>query len=422
MSNAEPINLAESSERHLGSTRPPLPPALLITLLSLTLFGMQMAMAGPQYISLAVRLSVLEPESGIAQLSVMLTVSVVVQALLLGVIGQLSDATRSRMGMRRPWLIASAVGVAIGSVVLWTAPNVPLLWVGMMTVTVFATITYGLAYAIVPDQIKPEQHGVASGALGASMILGILAVLFVVQLAPDNNFMIFGVPGICALVPLIALIVLLRDRRLLQPVRLTGRDILAAFYVNPKKSPSLAWFLPAMLLVMSVSAAVLSYTYYILGQFVADPNQLAQLTFVSALLFNGAGVVFSLAVGRVSDKIGRRKPFFSIAVVLLVAGALVIAYSNSLEGALIGALIVGAGHGTIAGIFLALGTETMTDEKSVGHDVGVVMMCFNLSFAVIPLLAPLLLGADGSNFTLLLAVAAAITALSLAFIVKVKVR
>ncbi|XPP27212.1 MAG: MFS transporter [Leucobacter sp.] len=397
--------------------------AILITLLGLANFGVLMAVTTPQYISLAMKLSVIAPETATTELSLLLAVGVAVQIVMLLLVGRLSDYTSAKIGMRRPWLIGGVIALSIGCVLMSLATSLPVLWAGYLALSMGATSCIACLYATIPDQVPERRRGLATGVIGGASAVGSIAGLFIVQLAPDNAFLVYVAPAVCAVVGVLAFTCYLKDRRLTERRPVTVRTVLGAFSLNGRKSPSLAWFVPSIALVNTTVAAVVSYAYFFLGAgFGVAWEELPLVMFFLQLVFNGIALLVNFVVGPLTDRIGRRRPFYAVAVVLFVLGIAALVIGGSLVMAFVGFALIGAGQGLVLCTYLSIAVDAMADLSTSARDINVIAGCYTLPYAFLPLIAPLLLGADGMDFTALLVAAGVITLASLIFLPKVKVR
>lgn len=420
---------SHSSEALVESAPPPattLTPRqvfVLIAILGLANCGVLMSSTTPQYISLALKLAVISPETATTDLSLLLGVGIAVQIAVLLLVGRLSDYTSSRLGMRRPWLIAGAIGIAVGGVLLGVATSLPMLWAGYLFLSVGTTSCVACLYATIADQIPEHHRGLAAGVTGAASALGSILGLFVVQLAPGNMFLIFVAPAIAAVVPLAVLIVVLRDRRLEERRPVTAAVVLGAFAINWRRSPSLAWFVPSIALVNTALAAAGSYAYYLLAMQLRMPeDELPTGTFWLQLLLNVVVFLVGLAIGPISDRIGRRKPFYAAGIVVFLIGLALVVVAQDFTVMLLGFGVLGLGSGFVISTYLTIAIDAMGDLSTSARDINVIAGCYTLPYAFLPLLAPMLLGAEGDDFTTLLIVAGVITLLAAVFLPKVKVR
>ncbi|WP_449408752.1 MFS transporter [Microbacterium maritypicum] len=398
------------------------PSAILIPAMGLAFAGVTMALATPQYLTLAMRFTEIVPRSATGDLSILLSVGLLVQIVTLLLVGRLSDATRAHLGMRRPWMLAGLVAILAGSVALYAATSVPLLWWGYMGISVGSSFCFAPLFAMVSDQIQPRHQGLATSVLGAAGIAGSLAGFFVVQLAPGDAFSVYIVPALVALVPTILLALIVEDARLSHRIPITVGSLLRMFTVSARTSPSLAWFLPAVFLVGSVTAVVGTYSYFLVGAKVGDSIEaITVAAFYGTLISNVVAFPVSVLVGALSDRFGRRKPFFAAASVFFAAGALTVAFSDSLAVLYIGLAIVGLGTGCLFGSYMAIALEAMQDKETTARDINMVVSVYTLAGVAIPLISPTLLGPSADNYPLLLIAAAILSALSLVFLTKVRV-
>ena len=124
--------------------------------------------------------------------------------------------------------------------------------------------------------------------------------------------------------------------------------------------------------------------------------------------------------GRLSDRLGRRKVFVSVAAVVYAAALLVIANAGGLGGYLVGMTISGLGFGMYMAVDLALVVDVLPDTGSAAKDLGVLNIAGALPFALAPALAPAILALGGGSYTVLYAVAGGCALIGAAAILPVK--
>ena len=129
-------------------------------------FGSWIAILTPVVVTLALRVQQINPAGKAASLSLVLGVGAIFALLANPFFGKLSDRTRSRFGMRRPWLIAGVISGTIGLLVIALAPNIPLVLVGWCLAQTGFNALLAVVVAILPDQVPEEQRG-ASPACSA---------------------------------------------------------------------------------------------------------------------------------------------------------------------------------------------------------------------------------------------------------------
>ncbi len=139
-------------------------------------------------------------------------------------------------------------------------------------------------------------------------------------------------------------------------------------------------------------AAVNAYQalYLIIVQHVA-PADVASKIFLATLVLTAISMIFAPIAAKVSDKIGRRKPFVIAAAVIFAVGLGVVATADSFSQFLVAIAIVGLGQGIYFAVDLALVTEVLPDPASAAKDLGIMNLANNLPSSIVPAVAPALL-------------------------------
>ncbi|HET6292507.1 MAG TPA: MFS transporter, partial [Kribbella sp.] len=88
--------------------------------------------------------------------------------------GAISDRTLSRFGRRVPWVLAGAVGGAIGLLVLAGAGTVAWMLLGWCLMQLFGNMLLAAITAAVPDRVPKLQRGFVGGWVAMSQTLGAL--------------------------------------------------------------------------------------------------------------------------------------------------------------------------------------------------------------------------------------------------------
>jgi MFS family permease len=97
-------------------------------------------------------------------------------------------------------------------------------------------------------------------------------------------------------------------------------------------------------------------------------------------------VLASLVLGRLSDRLGRRKAFVFAAAALQGVAALMLAFVPLLGVAMVAAGILGLGYGCFLSVDQALATQVLPDAHTRGKDLGIM----NIATAVPQAIAPLI--------------------------------
>lgn len=332
------------------------------------------------------------------------------------VTGALSDRTTSRFGRRRPWIAAGTGGFALSLVILGLQTS--LLGIGICWVlasTFFCVLTAALTAAI-SDQVPVNQRGYVSGWISAPQAIGIIAGLVLVTTLGLSTF--GGYALMAALVVLLGLpfLLMIPDQVLPRGVMapLSFRSLIESLWISPRRFPDFGWTLLSRILVNLGNAFGTSLLLYFLmyGLHVSNAeDSLIILTLVYMVFV----IVASLWLGRLSDRLNRRRSFVFMASVLQAVAALILAFIPTFEAAMVGAALLGLGYGCFLSVDQALATEVLPDQLSRGKDLGIMNIALTVPQAFAPMLGALLVSVTG-GFTWLFLVSG-ITALAGAFAV-----
>lgn len=325
--------------------------------------------------------------------------------------GALSDRTTSRFGRRRPWIAFGTAGFAAALIILGLQTS--LLGIGICWVvasTFFCVLTAALT-ATISDQVPVTQRGYVSGWISAPQAIGIIAGLVLVTALALSTFA--GYALMAGLVVLLGLpfLLLVPDAVLPRGVMapLTFRSLIDGMWISPRRFPDFGWTLLSRVLVNLGNAFGTSLLLYFLmyGLHMDDAeNSLIILTLVYMVFV----IVASLWLGRLSDRLGRRRSFVFIASVLQAVAALILAFVPTFGAATVAAALLGLGYGCFLSVDQALATEVLPDQLSRGKDLGIMNIALTVPQAFAPMLGALVVSATG-GFTWLFLVSG-ITALA----------
>ncbi|MBP2413316.1 MFS family permease [Arthrobacter stackebrandtii] len=321
--------------------------------------------------------------------------------------GALSDRTTSRFGRRRPWIAAGTAGFAASLVVLGLQTS--LLGIGICWVaasTFFCVLTAALTAAI-SDQVPVNQRGYVSGWISAPQAIGIIAGLVLVTTLGLSTFGGYALMAGLLVVLGLPFLLLIPDAVLPPGVvpPLTWRSLLEGLWISPRKFPDFGWTLLSRILVNLGNAFGTSLLLYFLMYGLQVPNAEDSLILLT-LVYMVFVIIASLWLGRLSDKLGRRRAFVFGASVLQAAAALILAFIPTMGAATVGAALLGLGYGCFLSVDQALATEVLPDQLSRGKDLGIMNIALTVPQAFAPMLGALLVSAVG-GFTLLFLVSGA---------------
>lgn len=226
--------------------------------------------------------------------------------------GRPSDRTTARMGMRRPWIVAGLIGGITGILIVALAPNVGVVLAGWCLAQVFLIAVLAAQVAVLPDQVPAVQRGVVSGILGVCLPAASVTGTFLVQAFDQNDLTMFLAPCVVGGVLVAAFAVRLPDRRLASADRPAWslREFLGTFYVDPRRNPDFAWAFASRFLLVTAYASLATYQANdLLAQIGVSQDDVANQIYLGTLVQSVALVLVSPLIGKLSDRLGRRKVF-----------------------------------------------------------------------------------------------------------------
>lgn len=303
--------------------------------------------------------------------------------------GALSDRTTSRFGRRRPWILSGALLFAVALLVLGlqtTMLGVGVFW--SLAIIGFCMLTAALT-ATISDQVPVNQRGFVSGWLSAPQAVGTIAGLLLVITLSLGQFLGYTVMAVLLVALVIPFVIWTPDAVLSPADRppFTLRALIAGFWISPRQFPDFGWTLLSRILVNFGNAFGTTLLLYFLedglGFKEGDPAEDALLTLT--LIYMVFVVLASLILGRLSDRIGKRKMFVFAASALQAVAALLLAFVPSFDVAMIAAGLLGLGYGCFLSVDQALATQVLPFAIARGKDLGIM----NIATAVPQAIAPL---------------------------------
>jgi MFS family permease len=300
--------------------------------------------------------------------------------------GALSDRTTSRFGRRRPWIATGAVVFALSLLLLGVQSSmvgIGVFW--CLALTGFCILTAALT-ATISDQVPVNQRGYVSGWLSAPQAIGTILGLVLVLTLFTGTF--FGYTAMAVLlIVLVTPFLFLPDAALSRELRqkMTMKGILESLWISPRDHPDFGWTLLSRILVNFGNAFGTTLLLYFL-EFGLNDSHAEDDLIVLTLIYMVFVILAALILGRLSDRVGRRKSFVFLSSSLQAVAALMLAFIPMLPVAMIAAGILGLGYGCFLAVDQALATQVLPDPAARGKDLGIM----NIATAVPQALAPLL--------------------------------
>jgi MFS family permease len=123
--------------------------------------------------------------------------------------------------------------------------------------------------------------------------------------------------------------------------------------------------------------------------------------------------------GSWSDRVARRKVFVTSSGVVMAVAAAVLALWPTWTGAIVGAVILGAGFGVYLSVDFALLTEVLPSARDRAKDLGVINIANSLPQVIAPAIAAPVVKVLG-GYPVLYGLAAAVTLLGAVLVRKVR--
>lgn len=381
----------------------------------------------PVVVTLAIRVGqVASPEERAAQLGIILAIGAFGALVAAPVWGAISDRTTARIGRRKLWMIAGAIMLLIGLVIMALSPNLLILGIGWFICQVGSNANQAALNAVLPDVVPDHQRGRMSGLLGLSVTVAILLATFVTQFTTFNTMLMFVLPW--ALIPIAQLLFfpVFKDRpadRSRLP-KYTLRQFAQTFWVNPVKHRDFGWaFFSRFFLVLAISFLNTYQVYFLTDRIKIGFDEVASFIFLTTVITSAVTVVVSFGGGWLSDVLQRRKIFVWASAIIAGVGLLLIGVSTTFEMFLVGAAITSLGSGLYYAVDLALVAAVLPSEEDAAKDMGVFQIANSLPQSLAPAIAPLFLALGavaGPNYFAVFVAAAVFAVLGAFLIVPVK--
>jgi MFS family permease len=310
--------------------------------------------------------------------------------------GALSDRTTSRFGRRRPWILIGALVFAVSLVVLGFQTQIWAIGAAWVAASVGFCIMTAALTATISDQVPVGQRGFVSGWMSAPQAVGIIVgLLLVTELVTDAaaGYAVLAIVLVVLAVPFLTR----HDEPLAaaERTRVTAKGIVASLWISPRKHPDFGWTLLSRVLVSVGNALGTSLLLYFL-MFGLDDDNAENDLIVLTLIYMVFVIVASLALGKLSDRLGRRKAFVFIASGLQGLAAILLAFFPDLTVAMVAAGLLGLGYGCFLSVDQALATQVLPDAASRGKDLGIMNIASAVPQALGPLIGAAAVVASGS--------------------------
>lgn len=382
--------------------------AAFVGLYTLAQIGAFIAFVPMLNLLLPLKAQALDPAGKAVLLSQVAVLGALAAAVSNLVIGGLSDATRSRWGRRRPWILAGALAASIAHFAVIAAPDAPSLILAVVLFQVAVNLMFGPLNALLPDVVADERKGLVSAWQGLALpIAGLFSGLFL-ALTLDGLEVRATVTALVIPLCFAPLVLLLRDDPPAPTARSAGFDLSAL----RDRDFRLA-FLSRLLVQAAITLNVLYLLFYLQDEARLPSGPLGEPDAALGTLLS-AGTLSALVVGflggLVSDRLNRRKGLVGAGGLLMAAGALGLALAPTWPGPLLAQILLGAGLGLYSTVDIALVAQVLPDRSRAGRDLGVMNLAITLPQIAAPLLGAAVLHQSGAGLRAVFAVACVLAA------------
>lgn len=372
-------------------------------------FGLAFAVVGTfaaaltaAVLTLSLKSAIISPDDATTVLSVAVGTAGLVTLIAYPLIGRISDRTTGRLGRRRPFLILGAVLIGGGSVLLVLASDTAMLTVGNVVLAAGASAVVVAATATVAEQFEPSRRGLPSAILGLGTPAGALLGLILAQSVSTSLPAMILLPGAVGVAGPIVFACILKDRSIsateLPALRIS--DFLGTFWVNPAKAPDYAWVWFSRLLIFIGIAAINAYqAFYLIIHLHVSPENVGGAILLGTAVLVGVSMIFAPLMAKMSDRIGRRKPFVIAAALIFAAGLGIVATASTFTEFLNAVAVLAVGQGVYLAVDISLATQVLPDPNSPAKDLGILNLASQLPSFIVPAAAPALLAVGASADT-----------------------
>lgn len=390
-----------------------------IWLMVVAQFGVFLALITPIAVSLSIRVAQLAPGHE-EYLGYVTGAGAAVSVLVGPLLGVLSDRTRSRLGRRKPFLIAGLVLGPISLVVIALAPSMIVLALGW----IMSQVTWGLALGgltnSMADRVPEQQRGRLAGFVGFVNLVAPVAGVGLSSGLAGNNLLLFGIPGLLGallLAPFILFIPESDSRNMPDMGRLSPGTVLGKYVFKPARYPDYSLnLLGRALFYFGLTLCTTFTAFFLASRMGVGVQNVAGTMAVLSALGVVATAIGALGSGFLSDRLRRRRAFVLASGILFGLGSVGMALSPTVPLLFASQLTTSLALGMFSSVDQALALDVLPERATnAGRFMAIFGLTASIPQSVAPLVAPVFLtigvAAGQKNYPLLFAIAGAFTVL-----------
>lgn len=305
-------------------------------------------------------------------------------------IGAISDLSTFRIGRRRPFIAVGALGVVVCLSLMTVVPSFLLLFVVYSLLQLASNTAQGPYQGMLPDQVREDQRGEASGYYGFLQMIGLIAAAVIIGILIPERLRWLAILSIAAVFAVTASMAIfgVRDvRTTRRSTQTLGRSIVTSFVLDVKRYPDFAWLMASRLLFLIALTGIQRFALYFLQYtFNLTPDTAKRDTGYLLIIIVAVAATVSLTAGFLSERFGRKR-FVAAACVIGAVGAVLMITAQSIAMVLAFGVLLGVGLGIFLSVDWAFATD-LIPKAEAGRYMGVS----NIATASSGIIAGFLLG------------------------------
>ena len=341
------------------------------------------------------------------------------------IVGVISDRWRSPFGRRAFWIVAGAIGGAVFMVGLRYSSTVALLTVFWTVGQVSLNFMQAPLSTTVADRVPENRVGMVSGLSGVGMMAGftggsVVAGLLFNRLGLDTYFVF----ALAVVIGALGFVTFAKDRSS-KDLEVKPFDWVGFFkgYAIPLRDHDFRWTWIARFFMFFGYTAISNFVLYILQSHIQPALSASEANFAGLPSAAPPGqLIMMLIAGRLSDMVGRRKPFVIGSSAFIAAILLIPLLVPTLPAFYVFYILLAASYGMYMAVDVALFIDVLPDKEAAGRDLGVANVASNIGQMLAPVAAGQIvaLTAGYSALFIMSIVAVAVSAAAIIPVRKVK--